>query len=89
MKRPGFHPIQVFSRGNSLTVACYKFMAFLFGLWVPGEAPIIFRLGSRLLGIICLPALILGALVGNLSKGQSGSEDCLGYTVLAERPGPQ
>jgi hypothetical protein len=63
-------------------------MAFFFGLWVPGEASIIFLLFSRFLGILVLPALFMAALAANLTKGKSGSTDCLGYTVLAERPGP-
>jgi SAM-dependent methyltransferase len=88
LKKSGFQPVQVLSRGNSLTVACYKIMAFCFSLLAPGETPVNSRWWSRLLGILCLPALLLAALVGNLSRGKSGFADCLGYTVLAERPGP-
>jgi SAM-dependent methyltransferase len=88
LRKTGFHEIQVFGRGNSLTVACYKIMAFLFGLLVPGKTPIVFRWFFRLLGVLGLPVLFIVALAANLSKGKPGSADCLGFTVLARRPGP-
>jgi SAM-dependent methyltransferase len=89
LKQAGFQNVRVFGRGNSFTVACYKIMAFLFGLLVPDSPNFLLRCFSRLFGFLALPFLFLVAVAANLFKGQVGSTDVLGYTVLAERPVPR
>jgi len=39
--------------------------------------------GPRLLGLVFVPALIVLAIVANLSLRAEGGDDCLGYTVVA------
>ncbi len=86
LQKAGFTRTQVFARGNQMTVACYKIMAFLFALLLPVHPSIFVRGVSRFLGFLSLPLLFVTALAANLTRGIDGSVDCLGYTVLSERP---
>jgi SAM-dependent methyltransferase len=82
----GFKEISVYARGNEITVACYKVMALLLPLLIPqGKGPLA-TLCRRLVVVPFLPLLGVLAAVGNLSMYGTGGEDCLGYTVLAEKP---
>lgn len=84
----GFTGVCVHARGNQLTVACYKVMAFIFTLLFPTKAHFLGKNGSRLLGVLTIPLLVATAALANLTKGIDGMVDCLGYTVLADRPMP-
>jgi SAM-dependent methyltransferase len=86
LKKTRFTNVRVFARGNQLTVACYKGMAFIFSLLFPAAPGLFFRGLSRLLGLLALPLLLAAATLANLTKGKDGSVDCLGYTVSADRP---
>ena len=86
LKNAGFSKVQVFARGNQFTVACYKMMAVVFALLLPISSSAVVRLMSRLLGVLCLPMLVVTAVLANISLGIDGSVDCLGYTVTAQRP---
>jgi SAM-dependent methyltransferase len=86
LTKAGFTRVKVYARGNQLTVACYKVMAFIFALLAPVGSNFIVKNFSRLLGILCLPFLAFVVLLGNLSALKDGSVDCLGYTVIAEKP---
>jgi SAM-dependent methyltransferase len=81
----GFVEIKVHARGNSLTVACYKTMGFIFGILSPADRAPAATWALRLLGILCLPFLLFAVILANLSKNVDGTVDCLGYTVLARR----
>jgi SAM-dependent methyltransferase len=85
LKKSGFKNVRVYARGNPLTVACYKVMAYIFTLVFPACSDFIFNFISRLLGFLCLPLLFATALLANLTLGKDGTMDCLGFTVLAER----
>jgi 2-polyprenyl-3-methyl-5-hydroxy-6-metoxy-1,4-benzoquinol methylase len=85
LEKAGFGDIQVYPRGNSLTVACYKVMAFIFGLLFPASAHHLPASFYRICGILFLPILLPVAIVANLTIGMNGAADCLGYTVIAER----
>jgi SAM-dependent methyltransferase len=85
LKKSGFTNVQVYARGNPLTVACYKTMAFIFILVFPAGSNFIFNLLSRFLGFLSLPFLFATALVANFTLWKDGRVDCLGFTVLAER----
>jgi SAM-dependent methyltransferase len=86
LEEAGFRNVRVWARGNALTVACYKGMAlFLPALFPqgckPGEAWL-----RRAVGAPSAPLLALLALIANASLKTEGGDDCLGYTILAERP---
>jgi SAM-dependent methyltransferase len=82
----GFTKPRVYARGNAVTVAAYKTTALVFPLLFPQHGSRAKRLGSRAAGVVGLPVVLAGAVVANLSLRSSGGDDCLGYTVLAERP---
>ncbi len=86
LEAAGFADVQVYARGNALTVACYKVMALILPLLMPQRLGLA-ALAFRLAGFACLPLLALLAAVGTLSLGGSGGNDCLGYTVVAQKRG--
>ena len=81
----GFEDIHIAARGTPVTVACYKAMALLLGLLFGSDAAP-HSAASRLVGVACLPVLGLLAALGNLSLLADHGDDCLGYTVIAQRP---
>jgi len=86
LSRAGFQEIAVFARGNEITVACYKLIALLLPLVMPQNRGRVSGLILRLISLPFLPWLFLFAVIGNLSMMGKGGDDCLGYTVLAEKP---
>jgi SAM-dependent methyltransferase len=86
LARAGLADVKVHARGNSVTVVAYKIMTLILtsslGIRPRGTQ---IDLG-RILGIIALPLLPLLAVPGQLSLFFDGSDDCLGYTVVARRP---
>ena len=87
LEAAGFADVQVYARGNALTVACYKVMALILPLLMPQQRRGLIAIASRLAGFACLPLLALLAAVGTLSLRGSGGNDCLGYTVVALKRG--
>lgn len=87
LEEAGFSNISVWARGNSVTVACYKTMALLLPLLLPQRTGALSVWPARLAGISTLPLLGALAAIANLSLRAPGGDDCLGYTVFAERPG--
>lgn len=85
LRDSGFTDVRVYARGNAVTVACYKAMALILRLALPGTQNISIRLLLQILSIPFLPLLILLAAIANLSMNGMGGDDCLGYTALAER----
>jgi SAM-dependent methyltransferase len=85
----GFTQVSVWARGNSVTVACYKTMALLLPLLFPQRAGGLLAWPSRLAGVSTLPLFVALALIANLSLRAQGGDDCLGYTVLAQRSSPR
>lgn len=83
----GFSNIRVYARGNRITVACYKCMAVaLAALFPQGKSWRTWPL--RVMGLLLLPMFIAAAVLSRFTYRMSwGLEDCLGYTVLAERAG--
>ena len=81
----GFEHIGVFARGNALTVACYKVMALMLPLLIPQKKGVLTRLALQACGVVTLPLLIILAGIGNLSLRGKGGDDCLGYTVVADK----
>ena len=81
----GFANIRVYARGNAVTVACYKNMALILRLALPETRHQPLRLLFQVLSLPFIPALVLLALIANLSLAGTGGDDCLGYTVLADR----
>ncbi len=87
-RQAGFTNIRVYARGNMFTVACYKVMAVIFALVFPGRAPAWKAWPSRIAGLALSPLLGLVTLAAHLTRHLDGSVDCLGYTLLADRPLP-
>jgi SAM-dependent methyltransferase len=86
LQQAGFRNVRVWARGNALTVACYKAMALFLPLLFPqakGPGQTWLR---RMIGAPGIPLFVLLAIVANASLRLEGGEDCLGYTVLADRP---
>jgi SAM-dependent methyltransferase len=87
LQETGFGSIGVYARGNALTVACYKAMGLLFPFVMPQTDNRAAAWAKRLVvGLPSMPLLMLLAVVGRLSLRSEGGDDCLGYTVVAERP---
>lgn len=88
LEEAGFTNISVWARGNAVTVACYKAMALSLPLLFPQEGSRgLLATSKRLAGATTLPVCVALALIANLSLLGKGGDDCLGYTVLAQRPG--
>jgi SAM-dependent methyltransferase len=78
----GFSNIEVFARGNEVTVVCYKAMAIVLKAIAPQQR----GWGNRLKALMAVPVLplfILLAAIANVSLRREGGDDCLGYTVVA------
>jgi SAM-dependent methyltransferase len=86
LTQAGFFNNRIYARGNQLTVVCYKIITFIFSLLTPQKSNFVFENICRLVGFFSLPIFITFAVIGNLTKGKSGIVDCLGFTVLADRP---
>jgi SAM-dependent methyltransferase len=83
LSNAGFGRVAVYSRGNAVTVACYKVMALMVPLLFPQRGGLLRRSASLTCGILTLPLLVaLGAIAALSLKGQGG-DDCLGYTAVA------
>ncbi|HZZ43701.1 MAG TPA: class I SAM-dependent methyltransferase [Tepidisphaeraceae bacterium] len=80
----GFENIRVYARGNAVTVACYKSMAIILSL-ILSPAPIAVRFFRLVLGLVLAPGAVPLCVLANLSLFGRGGDDCLGYTVLADR----
>jgi SAM-dependent methyltransferase len=80
----GFERIEVYKRGNELTVACYKWMALILPWLFPQRSSRLATIAMRSVGLFCFPAFVVLALVGNLSlRYAREAEDSIGFTVLA------
>jgi SAM-dependent methyltransferase len=86
LTQAGFINNRVYARGNQLTVICYKIITFIFSLLTPQKSNFAFETICRIVGIFSLPIFMAFAVFGNVTKGKSGMVDCLGFTVLADRP---
>jgi SAM-dependent methyltransferase len=82
----GFRGVQVWARGNAVTVACYKSMALLLPLLFPQSSTPAGVWLRRAAGAPFLPVFVALAVVANASLRADGGDDCLGYTVMAVRP---
>jgi len=82
----GFAEVQIYRRGNALTVACYKVTALMLPLLMPREDGRRRRLALRACGVVLSPLLAASIFTARLSLLRDGGDDCLGYTALARRP---
>jgi SAM-dependent methyltransferase len=85
LTQAGFENVAVYARGNPLTVACYKVMSLLLPLVFPEGGSWLGRFARRALGLLAVPLLLTLAVVGNLSLVSDWGDDCLGFTVVADR----
>ena len=81
----GFDSVEVYARGNQVTVACYKVMALFLPLLLPQDKSFIISLLCRLAGALLVPVFLLLAFIANLSLNGKGGDDCLGYTILCRK----
>jgi SAM-dependent methyltransferase len=80
-----FTEIEVYRRGNSLTVACYKIIALILPLLMPRGEGLLRRSALRVGGLALSPLLATCVVAARASLRRDGGDDCLGYTVLARR----
>jgi SAM-dependent methyltransferase len=86
LEKAGFEDVEVYARGNAVTVACYKAMALFLPFLAPQKASPSSKVFLRTVGAGTLPIFVFLAAVANASLRAQGGDDCLGYTVLAKRP---
>ena len=86
LETAGFRKVVVHARGDALTVACYKVQALFLPFLMPQQVGVGKALALRLLATPGIPFFVALAVIGNLSLRGKGGDDCLGYTVTAERP---
>ncbi len=60
-------------------------MALFLPLLFPQSGSALAKLALRGAGVLTVPAILVLAAVARLSLSGRGGEDCLGYTVLAEK----
>ena len=86
-RKAGFTKVGVYGRGNTLTIACYKGMAFIYSLLSPTR--------NRAAGSPRSPACSASSasrrwwpwrVLANATLGKQGSVDFLGFTISVERP---
>jgi SAM-dependent methyltransferase len=82
----GFVNVRVYARGNAATVACYKAMALILRLVFPQNHSRAVGLAMQVISLPFVPVLLLLAAAANVSLRGKGGDDCLGYTLLAEKP---
>jgi SAM-dependent methyltransferase len=81
----GFKDIEVYARGNAVTVAAYKCIALIAVFLLPqGHSPVAATL-MRLAGLVLSPLFVALAIAGNLSLLFGSGDDCLGYTAFARK----
>jgi SAM-dependent methyltransferase len=85
LNRSGFTEVEIYRRGNGLTVACYKATALMLPLLMPREERGLRRATLRACGLALSPLLTASILISRLSLLYDGGDDCLGYTGLARR----
>jgi SAM-dependent methyltransferase len=86
LSKSGFAEIEIYRRGNALTVACYKAIALILPLLMPQRPGPLRRSGLRACGLVLSPLLAASVGIARISLLVDGGDDCLGYTVLARRP---
>jgi SAM-dependent methyltransferase len=86
LSKSGFADVEIYRRGNALTVACYKVIALILPLLMPRGEGLARRAALRIGGLALSPLLAASVAVARLSLRRDGGDDCLGYTVLARRP---
>jgi SAM-dependent methyltransferase len=86
LEKAGFASVRVYARGDHVTVACYKAMALCLHFLMPQGRGVLGATLERIVGLVTLPAFFVLTAIGNLSLLRDGGDDCLGYTVLADRP---
>jgi SAM-dependent methyltransferase len=86
LEAAGFRDVNVWARGNALTVACYKGMALFLPLLFPQSAKPAEAWLRRAAGAPLLPFFVTLSVVANVSLRAEGGDDCLGYTIMAARP---
>ncbi len=82
----GFAEVEVYRRGNELTVACYKLIALILPLLMPHGEGALRKMALRVGGLVLSPLLAACVIVARASLLRDGGDDCLGYTVLARAP---
>lgn len=82
----GFQNLRIYARGNAFTVFCYKALSLMASPLLAPHKNCFKAVVGITLGIVFLPFTALIAAAGTCSLMTPGGNDCLGYTVLADRP---
>lgn len=86
LRSAGLTDVGVYGRGNQLTVACQKGMAFIFSLLSPRPSNLALEWLCRSVGAAGVPAMVGLAVLANATMGWPGAVDFLGFTATARRP---
>jgi SAM-dependent methyltransferase len=89
LSEAGLVDVRTYQRGNPITVAAYKCMAVLLPIILPQTNRLAPRVALLLPGVLAIPVLAALALIAQLSLGLDYGDDCLGYTLVATKPGVQ
>jgi SAM-dependent methyltransferase len=87
LENAGFANVAVYARGNSVTVACYKVMALVLPLLLPQRRGLLLKAAMVASALLLSPLLVFAAILAECSLLWPGGDDCLGYTVLAQKAG--
>ncbi len=81
-----FDNVEVYARGNAVTVAAYKCIALIAVFLLPQVRSRRLATLMRIVGIALSPLFVAFAIGGNLSLRFASGDDCLGYTAYARKP---
>ncbi len=82
----GFTDVEIYARGNSVTVASLKCMALALPFLIPQADSLFERFAYMMAGALMLPWFLFFSVLGNISLAFAGGDDCLGYTAVARKP---
>lgn len=86
LTKAGLRNVRVYPRGNAVTVAVYKVLALMSPLLARKTGSMPCDLALRLGALLCAPFMIALGVIAKITYCFDGGDDCLGYTVLADKP---
>lgn len=86
LREAGFSEIQVYARGNPLTVLCYKAITLLFQFAFGNRVRTVSKPLTYFLVASILPLAAVLAAIAQATLGLDFGDDCIGYTVFAVKP---
>lgn len=85
LENTGYCNVKIYARGNPLTVMCYKISSLIMPFMMPQDKNFFVKRFKNLIGIFLFPIFMIISCVGFYSLKFDWGDDCLGYTILAEK----